>query len=271
KFNHFFNSVPDTVRASADFIQWVPPVDHLNSITSIYLSPTCAYEVQKLVSGFKNKGPGHDGVSTLLLKSILTSILDPLVYLINLSMDKGIYPDILKISQIVPIFKSGDCLQCCNYGPISILSAFNKVYEKLLYSRIVKFLEKFNLLSNCQFGFRAAKSTEHALLDVVSEIREALNNGEYCAGFFLDLSRAFDIIDHDILLEKFRWFGIRGVAHDLLKSYLSSRKHQTKIGTSGVLSGFLRSKIGIPQGSVLGPLFFLLMIQDIIHSCDAKF
>src|SRR6185437_15169103 len=118
EFNRFFNSIPDKVKNMAAFTDWVPPVNHVNSLNSLYLAPITAFEIQVVVKGLANKGAGEDGIPTVLLKNILNNILEPLLFLLNLSLDQGVYPDVLKIAHIVPVFKAGVPLDCSNYRPI---------------------------------------------------------------------------------------------------------------------------------------------------------
>ena len=197
--------VPQTVKSAASFKEWSPPGNHLNSINSLFLAPATPEEIIFTVRTFENKGPGDDGISVKLLKAVVRTTATALAHILNLSFDTGVYPDKLKISHIIPVFKAGDAMLCNNYRPISILSSINKVFEKILFKRMTKFFEKYKLLSNCQFGFRTGKSTEHALADVVNEIKDALNSNEYCIGFFLDMTKAFDILDHEVLFKKLEW------------------------------------------------------------------
>ena len=135
----------------------------------------------------------------------------------NLSINTGVYPDSLKIAKVIPIFKNGSKSSVNNYRPISILSPINKIFEKIIYSRLIKYIDKFNLLYKYQYGFRKNHSTEHALLELMVQIKLNIGKNKMSCGIFIDLSKAFDTVDHKILLSKLEHYGIRGITLDLLK------------------------------------------------------
>ncbi len=173
----------------------------------------------------------------------------------------GRVPDSLKIAKVVPIHKKGKLSEFCNYRPVSVLPALSKIYERLVYNRILEFIDKHEIFSNDQFGFRKKYSTSHALNSLVNQFHDSVEKNEYMIGLFIDLSRAFDTISHKILINKLYKYGIRGIALEWIKDYLLNRKqyvvyHNAKSNMSSV-------EIGVPQGSILGPLLFLLYVNEL--------
>ena len=169
-------------------------------------------------------------------------------------------PDQFKVAGVVPIHKKGSSFLVSNYRPISLPSIFNKVIEKLMYNRIISYLDKFSILHNNQFGFRSMHLTTHAIFLLTNEIQRSIDNGTNSCGIFLDLCNAFDTVDHRIILDKLKYYGIRGVANHWFASYLSNRRQFVSL--FGTNSDYQTVTCGVPQGSVLGPLHFLLYIND---------
>jgi retron-type reverse transcriptase len=226
------------------------------------LFPTDTSEIKNIIMSIKNSSAcGIDQIPITVIKSVVDCISSVLASLINHSISKEIFPDALKIAKVIPIYKAGDKSLISSYRPISLLTTFSKVFEKVILKRLENFLEKHKLLSDNQFGFRKNRSTQLALTSYLDKLTEALDKNEYAISLFIDLSKAFDTIDHSLLLKKLYSYGIRGLAYDYIKSYLSNRLQYVE--THGMSSSLLSITCGVPQGSILGPILFLLYINDI--------
>ena len=205
-----------------------------------------------------SKASGPNGIPTKILQMISNIISIPLSKIINISIVTGTYPERLKMVKVIPIFKKGSRLVVSKYRPISLLSNLNKHFEKVVYKRIYDFIEKFDCLYTQQFGFRAKYSTTHALRNITEKIRSALDQNKVACGIFVDLQKAFDTVNHKIILEKLNYYGFCGIINFWFRSYL----HDRKVCINGFKSETKSINHGVPQGSALGPILFLLYIND---------
>ena len=242
---------------------------------SLFLNPATGQEIERIIKDIKNSNSaGFDNMSNHIMKIIFPAIKEILVHLYNETFSSGIFPDILKIGKIIPVFKTGDKLSPSNYRPISLLPVIGKVLERLYFNRLYSFLNENELLFTSQYGFRAGRTTTHAILEVQNYICEAKALGKRVAAIMLDLKKAFDTVNHQILLKKLSCYGIRGIPLTWIKNYLSNREQFVTIKDKAgqyVVSQMKEVKIGVPQGSVLGSILFSLYINDIdTSSPEAK-
>lgn len=262
EFNRFFSTVggslaatiPSSSNEPSDFM----PAPLLNSI---YLEKVDEDELILISKSLKNSAPGYDELNPSIMKDTIGFYLRPLAHVVNLSLEQGCVPDEVKRAIVTPVFKKGETNDLNNYRPISVLPFFSKLFEKVMYNRLISFLEKHNVLYKYQFGFRKKLSTEMALIIAKDKISDEMDDGNSVIGIFLDFTKAFDTVNHDILLSKLYNYGIRGVAFSWFKSYLENRTQAVKYG--GSVSELLNINLGIPQGSLIGPLLFLLYINDL--------
>ena len=264
KFNNYFVNIGPTLASKIETSSDSPTTYiKSNSIDSFFLKPTNKLEILNIVKNLKICSSGWDDIRTDIFKDNIDIIIEPFVYLINLSLSCGTFPKELKIAKVLPLFKSGDVSKFNNYRPVSVLPVMSKVFEKVFYSRLIDFLKKNEILYNYQFGFREGHSTYMALLTLIDNIVNSFEKNEYTLGVFLDFSKAFDTIDHKILLSKLNTYGIRGVSNTWINDYLTDR--QQYVLYCGSESSYQTIKCGVPQGSILGPLLFLLYINDLAN------
>ena len=191
---------------------------------------------------------------------------EPLKYLFNLSIEKGVFPDGLKIARVTPIYKGEGSSDVSNYRPISVLPCFSKILEHIMYNRLYKYLIENNILYSKQFGFQNGHSTDHTVVQLVDQIIESFENSKYTLGVFIDLSKAYDTVDHSIL-KKLELYGITDRNRGWLKSYLSYRRQFFQINEKEK-TGLETISCGVPEGSILGPFLFLLYVNNLKNASN---
>ena len=267
KFNDYFVNIGSTLAvqiptSGPSFKRYLLKAN----TESIFLTPTDEQEIRKIILDTRNSAPGHDEITSKVIiditsKPIIDILTTPLTYITNLSFTEGVFPSELKIAQVLPLYKSNDTMLFNNYRPISLLPYFSKLFERLMYNRLINFIEKHKLLYQYQFGFRRNHSTFKALVILLENITTALDNTEFAVCILIDFRKAFDTVEHSILLDKLYHYGIRGNALQWFNSYLTNRYQYVKYNNTP--SDMKKITCGVPQGSILGPLLFLLYINDI--------
>ena len=260
---HYFQSIGSSLASQ------IPEGKHPHAYymttpnnTNLFLAPTDPQEILKLITSLKNsKSTGADNINNILLKKLKHSIALPLSNLINNSISSANVPNALKVAKVVPVFKNGKINELGNYRPISILPAISKIYEKVIYKRLYNFLQLNDIFYSSQYGFRSKHSTIHAVTEFIEDIVQGYEDKEHTLAVYIDLSKAFDTINHEILIKKLCHYGVRGHALEWFKNYLSNRKQYVAI--SNHRSQTKTITCGVPQGSILGPLLFIIYTNDL--------
>ena len=250
-------------RKIEDFIRNIEINNH-----SLFLTPVLESELRSLINALPNKSSsGHDNINNILLKQLKDSVVNPMTICVNKSLSEGLFPQVMKLADVCPLFKSKDRSEANNYRPISLLLTLSKLLEKIICEKVYTFLDNTNQIYASQYGFRSGHSGENAISELVSVVLKGFQSNKYTIWVFLDLSKAFDTLEHTILLKKLHYYGIRGTAHDWFRSYLSNRKMRVKclVSSTGTteFSEYADITHGTPQGSCLGPLIYLIFTNDL--------
>ena len=268
-FNEYFVQIGSKISSSLENHNDKDFHTYMNKPISytLFFKPATIEEVLSIGKSLKSgKSSGFDDINPTVVKHVLPSIAEPLLHICNSSLSTGIVPSKMKISKVTPVFKKDDPGLFTNYRPISVLPCFSKILERIVFTRLYDFLLKHKLLHDSQYGFRQNFSTDMAIIELQDRIIRELNNGKEVLAVFMDLSKAFDALSHKILLQKLPYYGVRGVCHNWFVSYLSNRQQFTVYDSLN--SSFRTINTGVPQGSILGPLLFLIYINDIVNSCQ---
>ena len=271
EMNHYFSTIGQTLADEIDSTGLPSMESYLGQKppSNFTFRPTNHDKIAKILKDFTPKNScGIDGISSALVKTLTSDqLIDALVFAVNQSLTSSVFPKQLKISKIVPLFKNkGKIWHFENWRPVALLPALFKIYEKEIFNQIVEYFTLNSLFCENQFGFRKSRSTDDAIMMLHDKCKQLLDQRQTPFAIFLDLSKAFDTIDHSLLLKKLLFYGFDDSAIRLMSSYLSDRKQYVYIdGTASDMRGV---GVGVPQGSCLGPLLFLIYVNALPNSTD---
>lgn len=237
--------------------------DEVMCHNNFFITPTDGNEIKNILLNLKSSAaPGHDDITVLDLRNLQNqNVVDILVKLINNVLSSGIFPEELKLVKVRPIFKSGDSTVMSNYRPISIISVFSKLLENVIKTRMTKFIDEYIKFDPYQYGFVKGSNPLSTNLDLMNLIVNDLDQGNITIAIFIDLRKAFDVVSHELLINKLENMGFRGTIGNLLQSYLTNRRQYIKM--DDLNSSILVNGSGVPQGSVLGPLFYSVFVLSL--------
>ena len=261
-FNQYFVNIGHTLASKLNDVESDSHKKYLKSPASKLFSFLLVNKdtISKLFDNIPHKNStGVDDISTFLIKSVKFDLLKAVTTTVNQSLTPGIFLDNLKLEKVIPLFKKGDPTSINNYRPISLLPALSNIFEN--YNQINNYFTLNNLYYEGQYGFCSKHSTELAALDIIDTITSRMEKGNIPITIYLDLSKAFGTLNHTILLDKLKFYGIQGRSLNLIENFLKNRKQCVEI--NHIRSAFTNILTGGPQGSILGPLLFIIYMNDI--------
>ena len=267
-FNNYFinigSSLASSIKSEND-----PLLYFQTNKKSIYILEIDKSEIESIISSINNSSAVYDELPASIMKQCIGSYIDPLILLINQSIAQGVFPAKLKIARVIPLYKGENNQLIHNYRPISVLPFFSKIFEKIVYKYVIDFFDDNNILYGHQFGFRKHHSTSHAVITLVKRVTKALDTGKIIVGVFLDLKKAFNMVDHSTLLLKMGKYRISGNILNWFKSDLSFREQFVEYNDCKSDRKLITQ--GVPQRSILGPLLFIIYINGFSKSSDLLF